>query len=125
MGASKQQAEGHLDDFLDDVAVVVAHIAGVHLYVEIAGIGRQLNLQGAAGQLLQQPTRSAYLAFRDESSSGIVIAHITQRCTTSPGGKVHPLLLGCHIELLQDESPGFSMAWSPLSPAAVRLQGNV
>lgn len=40
----------YLDDFLHDVAVLVAHVAGVHLDVVVALHCGQLNLDVAAGQ---------------------------------------------------------------------------
>jgi len=48
----------HLDDLLNDVAIVVAHITGVHLHVEVAGVCCQLDLQVSIGKL-QRPLKSA------------------------------------------------------------------
>lgn len=41
----------YLDDFLYHVAVIVANITGIHLYMVIAGTASKFNLQDAAWQL--------------------------------------------------------------------------
>ena len=50
-----------LDDFLNHVAVLVAHIAGVHLHMVVAGDCGELNLNVAGGQL-QEP-QSFFICF--------------------------------------------------------------
>ena len=40
-----REREFYLDDLLDNISVIVAHVRGVHFNVEIAGDGRHLKLK--------------------------------------------------------------------------------
>jgi hypothetical protein len=65
MEGGESAGYANLDDLLDDVAIVVAHITGIHLHVEITGICCQLDLQGSIGKL-QRALNSATWLFRGQ-----------------------------------------------------------